>query len=174
MRVNCSRAALLLLCVTIGGGLSAFAKEKRHAPLPQAVLQAKTVYLDNRSGYASLGDKAYDELEKWGRFKVVQSPKEADLIFLLSASEYRGGYITTGTSQQQGRVDDSGNVQMTGTNESTTQQMVYRSTHLTVIDPKSGDALWEDSKRWGNLYNGFHSATRSLIKNLRERIEEQE
>jgi hypothetical protein len=57
----------------------------KHVPLPDQILQAKTAYIDNRSGFASLGDKAYDELSKWGRFKIVKSAKEADLVFLLSA-----------------------------------------------------------------------------------------
>ena len=46
-------------------------------------------------------------------------------------------------------------------------------TYLTVFDAKSGDNLWSDSKRWGNLYTGFHSATKGLINELKKRIDEQ-
>ncbi len=173
MRITFWRGTLLLLCVTVICELPAAAKKKKHAPLRQTILEAETVYLDNRSGFPNIGDRAYDELTKWGHFRVVQNPKDADLIFLLSATEYRGGYVSTGSTQQQGRIDDSGNIEMSGETTTTSQPVVYRRTHLTVIDPKNGESLWSDSKPWGNLYTGFHSATRGLIKNLRERIEEQ-
>jgi len=88
----------------------AYAKDHKHAPLPSKVLTARTVYLDNRTGYEKFSDRAYDELQKWGRFRVVAGAKDADLVFLLSASEYHGGYVTSGTTQQHGTVDDGGNV----------------------------------------------------------------
>ena len=39
----------------------------------------------------------------------------------------------------------------------------------TLINPKNGSNLWSDQKRWGR-----HSATRGLVKELRDRIEVQE
>ena len=47
-------------------------------------------------------------------------------------------------------------------------------TYLTVIDPKTGENLWSDSKKWGNLYTGFHSATKGLIDELEKRINEEQ
>jgi len=47
-------------------------------------------------------------------------------------------------------------------------------TYITVVDPKTGDSLWSDSKTWGNLYNGFHSATKGLVDELMKRINEEE
>jgi hypothetical protein len=91
-----------------------FAKGHRHAPLPAKVLTAKTVYLDNKTGYEIFADRAYDEFAKWGRFRVVQSAKDADLVVLLSASVYHGGYVTSGPSQQHGAVDSDGNVNIYG------------------------------------------------------------
>ncbi len=61
------------------------AKEKQHLPLPATVLAAKTVFIDNQTGMAKLGDRAYEELKKWGRFQIVSDRKQADLIFLLTA-----------------------------------------------------------------------------------------
>ena len=90
---------------------SALAKTK-HAPLPQQILQAKTVYIDNQSGLAYIGDRAYDEVSKWGRFKIVNPAKDADVVFLLSAAEYASGYRTDTDSTTRGTVDDSGNVQL--------------------------------------------------------------
>ncbi len=147
------------------------AKEKQHLPLPPQVMSAKTVYIDNQSGQAKIGDRAYEEIKKWGRFQVVQDRKQADLILLLTAREHNGGYVTTGGGQT-GRVDDYGNVN-TASNPTYTAPVTVGYTYLTVVDPKTGDSLWSESKRWGNLYTGFHSATKGLIGELKKRIEEQ-
>ncbi len=145
----------------------------KHAPLPEQILQAKTVYIDNQSGLASLGDRAYDELSKWGRFKVVASAKDADLVLLISASAYVTGYRTNTTGTAEGTEDSSGNIQLSGSSQSQTHAQVTRITYMTAIDPKTGNALWSDSKQWGSLFYPV-SATRSLVKELRKRVDEQE
>jgi hypothetical protein len=147
------------------------AKEKQHLPLPATVLAAKTVFIDNQTGMAKLGDRAYEELKKWGRFQIVADRKQADLIFLLTAQEHDGGYVTTGGGQT-GTVDSSGNIN-TSSNPTYTTHVTVGYTYLTVFDSKSGDNLWSDSKRWGNLYIGFHSATKGLVNELRRRIDDQ-
>lgn len=157
-------------------------KQKNYAPLPQAVLNAKTVYLDNLSGIAALGDKAYDELQKWGRFKLVAEPQDADLVFFLSTSEYHGGFSIRATSEAHPTL--YGNANTDKSMDSTTIEtqgaatpITHHQTHLTLIDPKTGKALWSNSMNWGgNLTFGpwGRSATRGLIKELRKRIEAQE
>jgi hypothetical protein len=165
---------LVVSLVIVATSFVAYANDHKHVPLPSKVLTAKTVYLDNRTGYEKFSDRAYDELQKWGRFRVVSSAKDADLVFLLSASVYHGGYVTNGTAQQHGTVDDSGNVNIYGTSESTSVPITVGYTHLYVIDPTNGDSLWSDTKRWGSLITGYHSATRGLIKELRDRIADTE
>jgi hypothetical protein len=146
------------------------AKDK-HLPLPPQIAAAKTVYIDNQSGMANIGDKAYQQLVKWGRFQVIQDRKSADLILLLSAKAYDGGYVTTGGGTT-GNIDSKGNINTT--NEPTyTHHVSVNYTFLTVVDPKTGDNLWSDSKRWGNLYTGFHSATKGLIDELVKRVNEE-
>ena len=110
--------------------------------------------------------RAYEQLTKWGRWQVVSERQSADLILLLSAHQYNGGYIgnTTGT------VDENGNIN--ATSSSTPVTVGY--TFITIVDPKTGDNLWSDSKRWGNLYTGFHSATKGLVDELMKRINEEE
>ena len=149
-------------------------KKQTHAPLPTKILEARTVYLDNQSGLAKLGDRAYDELAKWGRFRIVGNPKDVDLVFLLSTTEYEGGYMKTGTTQASGTVIRYGNIHMSGSTSSTITPVVQGWTHLTVIDPTTGANLWRDARQSGNLLTGFRSATRSLVKDLRKRIEQQE
>jgi hypothetical protein len=102
---------------------------------------------------------------------VVGDRKQADLILLLTAREYTTGYVTNGGGQT-GTVDSNGNIETTG-RPAYTRNVTTGYTYLTVIDAKTGDNLWSDSQRWGNLYTGFRSATRGLIGKLKKRIEEQ-
>jgi hypothetical protein len=101
----------------------------------------------------------------------VLDRRQADLILLLTAREHTGGYVTTG-GRQTGTVDDAGNIETTSTPTYTTRVTVGY-TYLTVIDAKTGDNLWSESKRWGSLYTGFRSATKGLIGELKKRIEDQ-
>jgi len=154
-----------LLCVGL-----AFAKRKHtHAPLPSKVLEAKTIYIDNETGSAQLGDKAHDEFSKWGRFQIVDGPQKADLVFLLSVREYAGHYTTPQTTQTYGRVDDSGNIYATSqTSGGQSVEVIHGRTFLTLIDPATGQNLWSDSLRatgvrpeaWSEV-----SATESRNKN---------
>ena len=159
-------------------------------PLPQQILTAKTVYIDNRSGLADLGDKAYDEMKKWGRYQIVDSPEKADMVLLLSAKEYIGGYATntyynttgtvdySGTTNSQtygsntyGTTSGSGNVNTHTYGSSTSRAIVEGTTYVTLLDPKSGTALWADARAWGPWWK---SATRGLVKELRDRVKDQE
>ena len=72
--------------------LSVFAFAGQHAPLPPQLMSAKTVYIENNTGQASFADKCYDELTKWGRFRVVSDPKQADLTFQIGARVHTYGY----------------------------------------------------------------------------------
>jgi hypothetical protein len=95
-------------------------------------------------------------------------------VLLISAHAYVTGYSTSTTGTAQGTVDEGGNIQLSGKSQSQTDAEIARITYMTAIDPKTGNVLWSDQKPWGSLYTGFRSATRSLVKELRKRIEEQE
>jgi len=168
MRPSSCILATLVICAYF---VATSAKEKQHLPLPSQIMSAKTVFIDNQSGQAKIGDRAYEQVKKWGRFQVVQDRKQADLILLLTAHEYNNGYVTTGGGQT-GTVDDNGNIN-TRSDPAYTSPVTVGYTYLTVVDPKTRENLWSESKRWGNLYTGFHSATKGLIDELRKRIEEQ-
>ncbi len=169
--MNCPRFLLILVMCGVVSATS-FAKPQKHLPLPPAILSAKTVYIDNQSGIAKIGDRAYEQITKWGRWQVVSDRHKADLILLLSAREYNGGYVTSG-GQTSGTIDDNGNINAT-TQPTYTRRVSVNYTYVTVIDPNTGDSLWSDTKRWGNLYNGFHSASKGLVDELMKRIKEEE
>jgi hypothetical protein len=103
----------------------------------------------------------------------VQDRKQADLIFLLSAGEYNQGYVTSGGTTT-GKVDKSGNIK-TSSSPTYSSPVTANYTYLTVIDPKTGDNLWSDSKQqWGDPYTAFDGATKSLIDELEKRIKEEQ
>ena len=142
----------MLLAASLLSSVSLLAKEKNYAPLPAQVMIAKTVYIDNQSEEASVGDKAREELRKWGRFQLVSDRTQADLIFLFSTSEYTS-YATNDPPY--------------------TTEVQANYTYLTIIDGKSGQHLWNASQKWGSLYSGYHSATRGLVNDLKKQIERQ-
>jgi hypothetical protein len=141
--------------------LSCFVFAGQHAPLPPALMSAKTLYIENNTGHADVADRCFDELSKWGRFKIVSSPSDADLVFQVGTNSRTYGYSGHSSADGSGNVDTS-----------LTDDRVSFTT-ISVID-KTGQVLWSDTRRWGNLFNGFHSATREVVKELRRRVEEQE
>lgn len=95
--------------------------------------------------------RALHELQLWGRFQIVYQRDEADLVFLFSANEYLGDYLTRdGPDKRPVSVD---------------------FTIMTVVDPRTGESLWSDSRRWGSWR--VDHATKELIAELREQIEGQ-
>ena len=120
------------------------AKDK-FAPLPASVLAAKTVYIDNQTGHAQISDRAYDELTKWGRFKIVKDAKDADLVLRFTAN-------TNDRPTPPGNDID-----------------VSPTPILLSVRDQTNNELWSVSKD-----KPFHSQTRLDIDEFKKRIEEQE
>ena len=151
------RLLALTLLLASFCSLPVLAKDK-HLPLSPQMMNAKTVYIDNRSGNASLGDRAYQELLNWGRFRVVQDRTQADVIFLLSLR------VETRGARNTGRVDENGNYY----GRSSPNIRAYSG--LTVLDAKTGDPLWTESKV-ATIFR--KSAIKRAVDELRKRMEEQ-
>ena len=118
------------------------------------ITQAKSVYIVCDGcvrGMAKARSAAVEALVDWRHFAVLSSPKNADLIFRFSANPYLGDYVTRdGPDTRPVNVD---------------------ITYMNIVDPQTGQNLWEDARRWGSLR--VSSATRDLIKELRVQLEEQ-
>jgi hypothetical protein len=140
--------------------------QKGLARLPR-IQSAKSIYFEDKTGADAVGSKALAELRKWGRFQIAQDPKHADLIFLLSADPYKGGYIIT-SGGQTGTIENGRTHEDPVPNYN--RQSPVRYVYLTVIDPKTGDNLWSDSHRWGGLLTGFNTAGERLVKKLQDQI----
>src|SRR5260370_34309349 len=70
----------LVLCLFIAS--NTFGKEK-YAPLPSKLMQAKSVYIENKTGEAERGHVFFKELTKWKRFSIVSEKSKEDLVFVL-------------------------------------------------------------------------------------------
>jgi hypothetical protein len=147
----------ILLVSFLGCSIVCAAKE-HHAPLPAKLLAAKTIYIENH-GPAKIADRAYDELQKWGRWKIVDSTGAADIVLQLSGE--RG----EATSGQTSSYDYKTNTWHHGT----VTEASSGHTHISIIDPKAGETLYSDTRS-----AGYKSATRKMLQDLRNRIEEQE
>ena len=141
------------LIILAGAGLLPSAVAKKQERLSPKVMQAKSALIVCvcPRGMAAAESRALHELQLWGRFQIVRNRHEADLVLLFSANEYLGDYLTRdGPDERPVSVD---------------------FTILTVVDPKTGENLWSDSRRWGSWRVG--GATKDLIDELRGEIEEQ-
>jgi len=116
----------------------------KYPPLPASVIAAKTVYIDNQTGYSQITDKAYEALSKWGRYKIVKDAKDADLVLRF-------------TADTEGRPTPPGN----NIDQSPTPIV------LSVRD-QTNTELWSVSKN-----QPFHSQTTLDIDEFKKRVEAQ-
>jgi len=117
----------------------------KYPPLPASVTAAKTVYIDNQTGSSQITDKAYEALSKWGRFKVVQDAKGADLVLRFTAD-------TNGRPTPPGNNID-----------------VSPTPILFSVRDRTNAELWSVSKN-----KPFHSQTTLDIDEFKKRVEAQE
>ncbi len=161
MRISADLLVVFILATWIAPTSAQAQKQLAQSP---RILSAKSAYFDDRIGVDAVGSKALAQLKKWGRFQIVQDRKQADLIFLLSADPYKGGYIIM-SGGQTGTIDKNGNIDEDRV-PNYNKQAPVRYAYLTVIDPKTGENLWSDSHRWGGLLTGFNGVGERLIKEL--------
>ena len=153
------QAGLLAFISILGSGFLVGVKAQKHANSPMRLLTAKSICFENQTGFPAVGDDALRELEKWGRFRVVRSRDQAQLVFVLS-SEDDSGNILNPTENRRFGPDLSFHFR-------------YRpaEAYLTVDDVITGERLWAGAHVWGGLLTGFNSAGRRLVRRLRKEIE---
>ncbi len=163
------RTAVVLCLFSLVPAL--FAKTRKDippAPLPTAVINAHNVFLSNRGGSDLAYDAFYQAMKKWGKYQVVGSPDEAELIIELSYE-----VVNEGT-----RVWSA-----TNTYNNTTQvyscQIIDPQLILTIYDAKTKNSLWStiDHRKLARLEKNrekemINSAER-LVEELRSRANPQ-
>jgi predicted Ser/Thr protein kinase len=140
---------------------TAFAHDK-YAPLPEKVINARTIFYINDTGSSRFGDNLYQELEKWNRWEVVTDKKNADLILVLSQRDHIEGTIATANATTSGH-----DTYATGTSA----PIKSSSWHIFLIDPTSGETVWVSSHTLGaRLWQSWGSVARSLLSDIQNRM----
>ena len=137
---------LLLLCIVPLQGA-------QRATLPQAVINARTVYIENKSSVPGLEYTVILELNKWGRFGLAESREKADLILLFD----NGNRVQALPERQ---YPSAGGVK--GAEDGPVPKGYTR---ISLLDPKTSTRLWSDLQktenskvRNGHLLDGLRKA----------------
>jgi hypothetical protein len=115
------------------------------------VMQARSVYIVCDAcprGMAAAWWAAFQSLTEWGRFDVTPDPHKADLILWFSANPYLGDYLTRDGPD--------------------TRMIAVKITFMAVIDPNTGESLWDDSRQWGSWF--VAEATTDLILEFKAQL----
>lgn len=151
------RAAVVFL-LAVASIVVATSIEGQPAPVPETVLSAHTVFIENETGFAELQYIAVLELNKWGQFQLADSREKADLVLVLSS----GTHVRA--------IPDGQYPRATGLNAFTEETVPKGHTKLTLQDPKSGTLLWSDfHKTEGGKVKSGH-----LLDELRQAYEDAE
>ncbi len=148
---------LLWISLAVTALILAAAANAANSPLPNSIFAARTIYVDNQSGFAELSNVAYLEINRWGRFEPVETASKADLQIVLTGSSYV-------------RVVTSGEMPMFDPRKTSVRPAELPEaapngyTRVTLQEVKSGKTLWSglaktDGPRVkGRLLDGFREA----------------
>jgi hypothetical protein len=156
---------LMLMAVSLYAVAGKNRKDIPPAPLPAVIAGAKNVFLANGGGSDLAYDTFYSEMKKWGRYQIVGSPEEADLIIELA---YRVGQGGT-------RVWSSTNA-YNGTTQVHSAQIIDPELVLTIYDAHSKNSLWSTidhrrlAKREKNREKETINSAERLVEELKTRI----
>lgn len=158
MRTRLLPLALTLLCPVLTLAQTptppAESTQAQTPPTPASILSAKKLFVVNAGSDASfLGDENaifaafYQTLGTWGRFQLVHSPQEADLLMQLR-----------GTAQ-------TGHLSVSAGNGSST---AYNGLEVTLTEPHTNTLLWSTTsllRRENGLYLTSHQRETHLLDN---------
>jgi len=145
---------LLLIAVLCATVLNA---GEQPSVLPQAVVLAHTLYIQNETGFVELEYTTILELNKWGHFELAERREKADLILRLdTGSRVRlapeGEYVPAANSAPVENPVPPG------------------YTRISLLRPKTGQTLWSGRhKTEGGKVKGGH-----LLDELREAFRDYE
>jgi len=129
---------LCLLVCQLSGSLLSAAKQAPPAPIPAPILAAKRIFIANAGwdtpfyypalfsgGSTRAYDQFYAAMKSWGRYELVASPSDADLIVQVQFSVYVPPEVRTGNQ--------------TGLFNIPPYDAQFR---VEIRDPKSNALLW--------------------------------
>jgi hypothetical protein len=124
--------------------------------LPEAVVTAHTIYLENETGFPELQYAAILDLNKWGHFDYAENRAKADLVLRLDSG-------TRVHAVPEGQYPGS-------SAEAVPVPKGY--TRIALLDPKTSTTLWSDVHKTegpkvknGHLLDGLREAFDEYVKN---------
>jgi hypothetical protein len=140
-------------------------KDVPEAPLPDSVATAKKAFLTNGGGTPLAFDEFYSQMKEWGRFELVGSPKDADVVIELRYFvDDHGPRVSSFTNTY------------TGQTQVVSHEIVDPQLSLNIYDAKTKDLLWSvtDHRRLARREKNreketINSADR-LVDNMKQRI----
>lgn len=123
---------VLCLFISINAVAGKSRKDIPTARLPSVVVNAKKVFLPNGGGSELAYDAFYAEMKKWGKYEIVGSPDEADLIVEISYHVENNGTHVWSTSNTYN-----------GTTQVHSTQIIDPQLVLTIYDAKTKNSLLE-------------------------------
>lgn len=153
------RVGLIVIVLLFGCGWVSSARAQKRREMAPRLLSARLVYFEDQTGFPAVGGDAIREIQKWGRYQVVQIRDQAELIFVLSSKIEADGVRSPFEDRRFG-PDLSFHFRFRPANA-----------YLTVDDALTGERLWSGRHVWGGLLTGFNSAGRRLVGRLRKQIE---
>lgn len=164
MRKTVLVVACLFICVCTLAGRSR--KDIPPAPLPAIIVNAKKIFLTNGGGSELAYDTFYSEMKKWGRYQIVGSPEDADLVMELSYSvEHDGTRVWSATNTY------------TKTTQVFSAQIVDPKLALTIYGAKSKNILWSAidhrrlARREKNREKETVNSAERLVDQLKARVD---
>jgi len=134
------------------------------APLPAVIVNAQAVFLSNGGGSDLAYDAFYAGMKSWGKWRVVGSPSEADLIVELAYRvEDRGTRIWSSTNTY------------TGATQVHSAQVTDPQLVLTIYDAKTKNSLWSTidhrrlARREKNREKEMINSAERLVEELKSR-----
>jgi hypothetical protein len=152
------RLTILVVCLLLSG--NAFGSDL-YAPLPDKILQAKTIYIENKTGNAGAEDRVFQEMTKGKYFRVVSDKTKADLVFILTLQTHEAlGSNNTSVTNRIGNT--------TITNGGGVYSYTTGSVTLTIADPQDDSVVWTNTKPLSKK-----GATHDLMDDLEKRLKNQ-
>ncbi len=108
-------------------------KDIAAAPLPTTVVNAKKIFLVNGGGTNLAYDAFFAAIKDWGRYEIVGSPEEAELIVELAYRTEHGGTRVWSTNNTYN-----------GSTQVHSRQIVDPQLVLTIYDARTKNWLWSE------------------------------
>jgi hypothetical protein len=158
-------ALALCLCISLHAVAAKNKKDIPPAPLPAVVVNAKKIFLTNGGGSNLAYDSFYSDIKQWGKYEIVGSPDDADLIVELSYRvEHDGTRVWSSTNSYN------------GTTQVHSAQIVDTQLTLTIYDAKTKNSLWSEidhrrlARREKNREKETINSADRLVEDLKARV----